>query len=206
MAGYPDTSAPAGTSFVTAPRAATVASSPISTCPVAPDCPPMRTFAPTAVLPAMPTCAAIAAFSPTRTLCATCTRLSSFAPAAMTVLPKRARSMVAFAPISTSSPISTVPTWGIFFQPFASRTYPNPSLPMTAPLWTITRHPIRHRSRTLTSGYRRQSSPIPASLPTKHWAQRTLRSPIVTPSSTTQCGPITTSRPIATFSPTTAVA
>ena len=47
------------------------------------------------------------------TPCAICTRLSIFAPAPIRVSPTAGRSMVVFAPISTSSSITTSPTCGI---------------------------------------------------------------------------------------------
>ena len=102
---------------------------------------------PTRVLPEIPACAAIAVPLPITTLCPTWMRLSSFVPRQIRVTPSVALSMVVFAPISTSSSISTVPTWGIFRNPSAVGANPNPSLPMTHPACRITRAP------TLTSWY-----------------------------------------------------
>ena len=49
-----------------------------------------------------------------RTLCAICTRLSIFVPAPITVSSMLPRSIVVFAPISTSSSMMQRPTCGIF--------------------------------------------------------------------------------------------
>ena len=51
---------------------------------------------------------------PIATPCATCTRLSIFVPAPIRVSPIAGRSIVEFAPISTSSSITTSPCCGIF--------------------------------------------------------------------------------------------
>ena len=48
-----------------------------------------------------------------RTLCAICTRLSIFVPAPITVSSMLPRSIVVFAPISTSSSTMQRPTCGI---------------------------------------------------------------------------------------------
>ncbi len=50
------------------------------------------------------------------------TRLSIFVPSPMTVSPRVARSIVALAPISTSSPTRTIPTWGTFRCALPSQT------------------------------------------------------------------------------------
>ena len=63
-------------------------------------------------LPEMPTCEMIREPSPISTLCAICTRLSIFVPLPMTVEPSAPRSIVTFAPISTSSPMTTLPICG----------------------------------------------------------------------------------------------
>jgi len=70
----------------------------------------------TRVLPATPTPAMSRQRSPIRTLCPTCTRLSILVPSPTTVRLNRARSKVLLAPISTSSPMMTVPTCGSFSQ------------------------------------------------------------------------------------------
>jgi hypothetical protein len=49
--------------------------------------------------------------------------------------------MVQFAPISTSSPITTVPHCGTFSQPSAVGSKPNPSEPITLPAWITLRRP-----------------------------------------------------------------
>ena len=119
-----------------------MASSPITRWPATPDWPARVTRLPSLVLPAMPLWAARIESSPIRTLCATWTRLSIFVPRPITVVPREARSIVTFAPISTSSSILRLPTWGILrcFPPDVAN--PNPSLPSTAPLCTMTRRPI----------------------------------------------------------------
>src|SRR5579875_3532844 len=58
--------------------------------------------------------AADAQRSPMRQLCPIWTRLSIFVPLPIRVVPVWARSMHVFAPISTSSPTSTLPICGIF--------------------------------------------------------------------------------------------
>ena len=59
----------------------------------------------------------------------------TFAPRRMRVSPSAPRSTVEFAPISTSSSITSVPCCGnCVYAPVAeSRTYPNPSAPSTTP-------------------------------------------------------------------------
>ena len=63
----------------------------------------------------------------------------------MTVLPKRARSMVVFAPISTSFSTMTIPRWGILVCLPSIFSKPNPSPPMTVPEWRMTRSRISQR-------------------------------------------------------------
>ena len=61
------------------------------------------------------------------------------------VSPTAGRSIVVFAPISTSSSITTGATCGIFScVPSARCAKPKPSLPTTAPFWMTTRSPIVH--------------------------------------------------------------
>src|SRR5207245_1546918 len=64
--------------------------------------------------PAIPTWATMIECSPISTLWPICTRLSILVPRRMIVCPSVARSIVVFAPISTSSSTSTEPTCGIF--------------------------------------------------------------------------------------------
>src|SRR6184192_472908 len=61
-----------------------------------------------------PTCAATTVCAPIWQLWPMCTRLSSFTPSAMRVSSSEPRSIAVLAPISTSSPISTIPTCGNF--------------------------------------------------------------------------------------------
>src|ERR1700737_3103881 len=81
IAGYPLRNAPSGAELVMplCPTATTLL--PIFTWPATPTWPPSITPSPIVVLPAIPTWAASSAFLPTLTPCATCTRLSIFAPA-----------------------------------------------------------------------------------------------------------------------------
>ena len=79
----------------------------------------------------------------------------------MRVSPTAGRSIVVFAPISTSSSTTTPPACGILWcVPSGVRAKPKPSLPMTAPSCTTTRLPRVTRSRTETRAWRMQSSPI----------------------------------------------
>ena len=82
----------------------------IETWCATPHCPAITTPSPICALPLIPVCAAISTCLPTCTLCPTCTRLSSFVPAPIRVVPAVARSTVVQAPISANSPISTEPT------------------------------------------------------------------------------------------------
>ncbi len=106
-AGVPQTICPLRTIFPAGiPACApTIAPSSIRSDRPIPTCPPKATFLPIMADPEMPVCAAITVFSPMRTLCATCTRLSSFEPAWISVRSSEPRSIVVFAPISTSSPM-----------------------------------------------------------------------------------------------------
>ena len=79
--------------------------------------------------------------APMTQLCATWMRLSSFTPSSMTVSSSAPRSIVVLAPISTSSPMRTPPTCGIFTHAPASRAMPKPSAPMTTPECTMQRAP-----------------------------------------------------------------
>src|SRR6202051_1016644 len=71
------------------------------------------------------------------------------------------RSIVVFAPISTSSPIWTLPTCGTFTQVPASGAKPKPSAPTTAPACRMQRRPMRTAAQTLTRDIRRA--------PEAHW-------------------------------------
>jgi hypothetical protein len=64
-------------------------------------------------LPERPVCAAMTTSSPMRTLWPTWTRLSIFVPRQMRVSSSAPRSTVELAPISTSSSMTSRPTWGI---------------------------------------------------------------------------------------------
>jgi PAS domain S-box-containing protein len=68
---------------------------------------------PISVDPAIPTCDTIRQCLPIFTLCAICTRLSTFVPSPITVSPRAARSTVVPAPSSTSSSMRTIPICGI---------------------------------------------------------------------------------------------
>ena len=60
--------------------------------------------------------------------------------------------MVVLAPISTSSPITTLPICGIFSQRPACGAMPNPSAPITTPECRIARAPMRQSGYTTTLG------------------------------------------------------
>jgi len=86
----------------------------------------------------MPVWADDTVFSPICTLWPIWIRLSSFTPRRMTVESVLARSMQVLAPISTSSSITTLPSWGILSNPPAALGMnPNPSAPITAPAWRM---------------------------------------------------------------------
>src|SRR6185437_9940162 len=123
-------------------------------CSPTPTCPPITTLFSIVMLPENPACAAIITPSPNWQLWPICTRLSIFVPRPIRVVSSAPRSMVVFAPISTSSPISSFPICGNFScRPLlGSRTYPNPSLPSTAPACTITRFPTREPGYIVTLG------------------------------------------------------
>ena len=81
----------------------------------------------------MPVCEAIRQWRPTETLCAICTRLSIFVPSPMTVSRVEPRSIVVFAPISTSSWTMTRRACGIFWCPFGEGGSRTRHWPMRAP-------------------------------------------------------------------------
>src|SRR5579883_1747223 len=185
-AGRPQTTAPGGTSRVTPLSAMITASSPIVRWSAIPDMPPMRTRCPIRTLPATKTAAAMATSSPTWTLWRMWTKLSSFVPRPIRVAPSVARSTVELAPISTSSPITTVPTWGMgTWRRLASWAYPKPSLPITTPDWRTTRAPRAQPRRTVTRGCRTESGPIRTPCSMTPWAWTWTRSPSTTSSPTT---------------------
>ena len=69
--------------------------------------------------PEIPVWDAMTVCSPTSTLCAIWIRLSSFVPRRIIVVSSEPRSMQVFAPISTSSSMTTFPTCGNFTWAFA---------------------------------------------------------------------------------------
>src|SRR5215471_7135282 len=150
-----------------------------------PTCPPTTTPLPRRELPEMPVCAAITLCSPISTLCATCTRLSIFTPVAIRVVSSDPRSIVVLQPISTSSPISTPPTWGNFHCRSSPNTYPNPSPPITVPTCTSTRWPSRAPAYSVTRGCSWHLSPITEPAPAKQNAPITEPAPISTSRSIT---------------------
>src|SRR5260370_13030403 len=162
--------------------APTVACSPIPTWP------PRIAPSSTTLDPEIPVCAAITTCSPMTQLCPMWTRLSIFVPRPIRVSPRAPRSMVVFAPISTSSSTTSRPCCGkIRYSPVSLlRAYPNPVDPSTAPACTTTRPPSTTPVCTTTRAIRLQSLPTTA------------------PSSSTTPGPILVPPPILTPSPTTA--
>ena len=113
-----------------------------------------------------------------RTLWAIMMRLSSFTPSSITVSPSAPRSIVVLAPISTSSPIVTLPTCGTFTQAPLSDALPNPSLPITTP------------------GCKMQRAPTFTFQPMKTFATNRASSPITEPRSMTVPGPMKQRAPI----------
>ena len=105
---------------------------------------------------------------PTWQLWATCTRLSILLPRPITVSPRRARSTVVLAPISTSSSTRTLPTCGILpVRAARRRRSRSRRLPSTAPGWTITRWPSGPVARPRRGDAATTSSPSLAPAPTK---------------------------------------
>jgi hypothetical protein len=120
-----------------------VAPSPISAWPAIPAWPPTVTPRPSRLLPEIPTCAAMMLPAPIRTLWPIWTRLSIFVWSPISVVPMEPRSIVTFAPISTSAPITQWPTCGIFRGTPPTAAYPKPSTPMRVPEWITVRSPTR---------------------------------------------------------------
>ena len=105
-------------------------------------------------------------------------------PRPITVSPNVARSMVEFAPISTSSSTRTIPRWGILRCAAPSQAYPKPSEPTTAPAWRMHRAPTMQPDRTAALGWSHVSSPISAFAPTNAPADITARAPTFAPADT----------------------
>src|SRR5437764_3619967 len=168
-AGLPQTVSPAATSRINPALAATRAPSPIVRWPAKPACPPAITKSPSLVLPEIPTCPARIQPRPSTTLCPICTRLSIIVPGPITVSCPEPRSIVVLAPISTSSPITTRPSWGILTGPSRSGAKPKPGCPMRTPGWSTTRAPMR-QWLSVTWGPTRQSSPSSTAWPITVWA------------------------------------
>ena len=147
-------------------------------------------------LPAMPTCAAIRQSLPIRTLCPTCTRLSSLVRSPIRVSSSAPRSIVQFAPISTSAPITQPPTCGTLYAPSGPGTYPKPSVPMRAPACTRTRSPSSTPWRMETAWPSRQSTPRRAPRPMSVPGPTHVPRPIRAPCSTTTPGPSDTASSI----------
>src|SRR3984885_9253871 len=132
-AGVPQKATPLPRSTLlgsTPPCPPSITPSSIRACSPIPTCPPSTTSFSITMLPESPVCAAITTFCPILQLWPMCTRLSIFVPRPMRVSSSAPRSIVVLAPISTSSSITNLPTWGNFsYRPLlVSRTYPNPSL------------------------------------------------------------------------------
>src|SRR5687768_12272124 len=109
-AGYPDQTSPAGTLPKTPDWPPIRAPSPTVMWPPSPACPARTHPSPMRADPAIPTCAMMRQSRPTLTLCPIWTRLSIFVPDPIVVSSMLPRSMVVFAPISTSSPMMHLPT------------------------------------------------------------------------------------------------
>ena len=93
-------------------------------------------------LPEIPLQPAITVCSPTTQLWPIWIWLSSLQPSSITVSSSAPRSMVVLAPTSTSSPMRTAPTCGIFTQRPWSGAMPKPSAPITTPECRMVRSPI----------------------------------------------------------------
>src|SRR5574344_134187 len=135
------------------------------------DAPPIEQYAPILALPAIPVLPAITVWAPTCTLWAICTKLSIFTPSPITVSSSAPRSMQVLAPISTSLPIRTAPSWAILSHCPCCCANPKPSAPITTP------------------ECRRQRAPIRQSYPTETRELSTVPAPTTAPRSTTHKGP-----------------
>ena len=94
-------------------RAAMVARAPTEMLSAMATAPPRTAPSPMETLPPMAQQPQMTTERPMRQLWAIWTRLSILVPSPTRVTPNLARSTQEFAPISTSAPISTMPTWGI---------------------------------------------------------------------------------------------
>src|ERR1700722_12578599 len=98
----------------TPPCPPSITPSPMRACSPMPTCPPSTTPFSITMLPESPVCAAITTSSPIWQLWPMWTRLSIFVPRPIRVSSSAPRSIVVLAPISTSSSITSFPTWGNF--------------------------------------------------------------------------------------------
>src|SRR6476660_6830183 len=99
-------------------------------CPAIAACPPTRTKSSSTVEPEMPTCATMTQHRPRITLWPIWTRLSRREPALITVSRDDPRSIVLFAPTSTSSSRTTRPRWGTKENLSVVDENPDPSCPI----------------------------------------------------------------------------
>src|SRR3984957_4094313 len=164
-AGDPITVSLGATSSINPACAPIRARAPIFKCPANRACPPPMTKSPSLALPEIPTCPARMQPRPSTTLCPICTRLSIIVPGPITVSCPEPRSIVVFAPISTSSPTITRPSRGTLIGPLGAGAKPNPACPIRTPGCSTTRAPMRQWLR-VTLAPTRQSSPssTPASI------------------------------------------
>ena len=132
-AGLPSTLAPGAISEMTPACAPISAHWPIRRCPAMAACPPTRTKSSSTVEPEIPTCATMTQHRPRITLWPIWTRLSRRQPAPITVSCDDHRSIVEFAPTSTSSSRMTRPSWGTVRNPSLVQANPKPSCPIRAP-------------------------------------------------------------------------
>jgi hypothetical protein len=143
------------------------APAPISIPSEMPTFPPIITPSPTVTEPASPACPQMTHERPTRQPWAICTRLSILVPLPMVVDPNLARSTQELAPISTWSPMTTLPMWGILTSPRPSGAgrKPKPSPPMDTHGWKLQSSPTTQRSSTDTPGLSVQRAPTFAPAP-----------------------------------------
>ncbi len=97
--------------------------------------------------------------------------------------------MQVLAPISTSSPMTTLPSCSIFSQRPWSGAKPKPSAPITAPPWTMPRAPMRQASASIARGLSIVPSPTSTPAPTCACAEMVAPAAMRAPAPTKAIGP-----------------
>ena len=151
FAGTPATISSSGTSCITDAPEPTMTLLPIFSLCFTVELSPSQQVSPIMVLPPITAPAVSAQSLPISTLCATCTRASSFVPSPITVSDSEPRAIEQLELISTLLPILTPPICGNLSKSKVScLSYAKPSAPITAPGCTIEFLPITQFCRMLT--------------------------------------------------------